>query len=189
MGKQKTENLNQHKRLNINFAGDSQHEERLPRLLRACRQNPLIADRSPLIVDRQVGRYSHLLPYMWLGLCWWRRSVATIYPMVSLGSHGQANIRFRQIWFVTLPGLPPLAPSAGAEHYLTWAMLTLWRDRPTKWAPHWAPCWHTWPEKGCFVSPFNTFGAILASSCQPWILLLLPTIPILLLFLLMIFLI
>ena len=30
MGKQKTENLNQHKRLNINFAGDSQHEERLP---------------------------------------------------------------------------------------------------------------------------------------------------------------
>ena len=75
--------------------------------MRACRQNPLIADRSSLIVDRQVGRYSYLLPYMWLGLCWWRRSVATIRPMVSLGSHGQANIRFRQIWFVTL--LPPAA--------------------------------------------------------------------------------
>ena len=64
MGKQKTENLNQHKRLNINFAGDSQHEERLPQLLRACRQNPLIADRSPLIADRSWKIFPPLAIYV-----------------------------------------------------------------------------------------------------------------------------
>ena len=61
----KTENLSQHKRLNsINFTGDSQHEERLPQLLRACRQNPLIADRSPLIADRSWKIFPPLAIYV-----------------------------------------------------------------------------------------------------------------------------
>ena len=142
----KTENLSQHKRLNsINFTGDSQHEERLPQLLRACRQNPLIADRSSLIVDRQVGRYSHLLPYMWLGLCWWRRSVATIRPMVSLGSHGQANIRFRQIWFVLPPGASVWVVRSGEMSRNQQV------ETSTTWTPTGPPCWHTWPEKELFV--------------------------------------
>ena len=148
MGKQKTENLNQHKRLNINFSWRFTTRRKIAiAIVRACRQNPLIADRSSLIVDRQVGRYSHLLPYMWLGLCWWRRSVATIRPMVSLGSHGQANIRFRQIWFVTL--LPPAA-SVRVVHCGEMSR-NQQVETSTTWTPTGPPCWHTWPEKELFV--------------------------------------
>ena len=144
MGKQKTENLNQHKRLNINFSWRFTTRRKIAiAIVRACRQNPLIADRSPLIVDRQVGRYSYLLPYMWLGLCWWRRSVATIRPMVSLGSHGQANIRFRQIWFVTL--LPP----AASVRVVRCGEMS--RNQQVETSTTWTPCWHTWPEKELFV--------------------------------------
>ena len=81
---------------------------------------------ASLIVDRPSQKdISYLLPYVdgacvgWGGAC--VVGVGQWHPHVSLGSHGQADIRFRQIWFVTLP---PLAPSAGAVRHWTWATMS-----------------------------------------------------------------